>query len=191
VHTDDLAAQLATDLDGSFERLVLAYQDRLYAFALRLSDNPQDAEEIAQDAFVRAYHALQSYDADRVRTMALKPWLYQITLNVFRNRARGRRLQLVSLDGLGDGAEAEPEDDESGRPEPMMESVERDRELAAQVAALPERYRVAIVLRYVGELDYAEIAAVLDQPVGTVKSNVHRGIHSLRMAMSEQMVTVR
>lgn len=184
MHTDDLAARLATDLDGNFERLVLSYQDRLYAFALRLSGSPQDAEETAQDAFIRAYHALKRYDAGRIRALALKPWLYQIALNVFRNRARDRRLRLVSLDGLGDGAEAEPEDDESGRPEPMAESAERERELAAQLAALPERYRTAVVLRYVGDLDYAEIAAVLGQPVGTVKSNVHRGVQRLRLAMS-------
>ncbi|MER3459109.1 MAG: RNA polymerase sigma factor, partial [Chloroflexota bacterium] len=91
MHMDDLAAQLATGVDSHFERLVLAYQDRLYAFALRLSANPQDAEEIVQDAFVRAYHALKRYEAERIRTMALKPWLYQIALNVFRNRARTRR----------------------------------------------------------------------------------------------------
>ncbi|MER3459108.1 MAG: hypothetical protein C4309_11220, partial [Chloroflexota bacterium] len=61
-------------------------------------------------------------------------------------------------------------------------------ELVAQVAALPERYRLAVLLRYVGELDYAEIAAVLGQPVGTVKSNVHRGVQRLRLAMAEQRI---
>jgi RNA polymerase sigma-70 factor (ECF subfamily) len=186
-----LAAQLAAHLDRSFERLVLTYQDRLYAFALRLSGSPQDAEEIAQDAFVRAYHALQGYDAARTRALALKPWLYQITLNVFRNRVRGRRLPLVALDGLGDGAEPEPEDDAAWQPEPHFEHAEAESALAAQVAALPERYRVAVVLRYVQELDYAEMAAVLGQPVGTVKSNVHRGIQMLRMAMTEHRVEVR
>lgn len=183
MHSDDLVAQLATDVDGHFERLVLTYQDRLYAFALRLSANPQDAEEIAQDTFVRAYHALKRYKAGRIRTMALKPWLYQIALNVFRNRVRARRLAFISLDSLGDGANVEPEDDESNRPEPMAERAEREGELAAQVAALPERYRLPVLLRYVGELDYAEIAAVLGQPVGTVKSNVHRGLQRLRLAM--------
>ncbi len=188
MHMDDLAAQLATGVDSHFERLVLAYQDRLYAFALRLSANPQDAEEIAQDAFVRAYYALKRYEAERIRTMALKPWLYQIALNVFRNQARARRLALVSLDSLGDGAGMEPEDDEGDRPELITERAERERELVAQVATLPERYRLAVLLRYVGELDYAEIAAVLGQPVGTVKSNVHRGVQRLRLAMAEQRI---
>lgn len=188
MHMDDLAAQLATGVDSHFERLVLAYQDQLYAFALRLSANPQDAEEIAQDTFVRAYHALKRYEAERIRTMALKPWLYQIALNVFRNRARAGRLALVSLDSLGDGAGMEPEDDEGDRPEPITERAERERELMAQVAVLPERYRLAVLLRYVGELDYAEIAAVLGQPVGTVKSNVHRGVQRLRLAMAKQRI---
>ncbi len=156
----------------------------------RFHETPHNAEEIAQDAFVRAYHALKSYGADRIRTMALRPWLYQITLNVFRNRVRGRRLQTVSLDGFDDGAEPEPEDDESGRPEPALESAEREDQLAAWVAALPERYRVAVVLRYVEDLDYAEMAAVLGQPVGTVKSNVHRGIELLRKRVPEQRIEV-
>lgn len=188
---DDLAAQLATDVDSHFERLVLTYQDRLYAFALRLSDNPQDAEEIAQDTFVRAYCALKSYNAERIRTMALKPWLYQIALNVFRNHVRARRPALVSFDSLDDSTGMEPEDEEDSQPEPRAENAERERELAAQVAALPERYRLAVLLRYVGELDYAEIAAVLGQPVGTVKSNVHRGLQRLRLAMAEQRTVAR
>jgi RNA polymerase sigma-70 factor (ECF subfamily) len=66
-------AALAADLEGSFERLVLAYQDRLYAFALRLSGSPQDAEEVVQYAFVRAYRAAARYPAERVGDLALRP----------------------------------------------------------------------------------------------------------------------
>ena len=69
---DDLPAALADKLDDSFERLVIAYQDRLYGFALRLSGCPADAEDIAQDAFVRAYRALARFPAERIRTLAVK-----------------------------------------------------------------------------------------------------------------------
>jgi len=65
VHAQELSAALAADLDGHFEHLVVTYQDRLYAFALRLSDSPQEAEEIAQDSFVRAYRALAKYSGER------------------------------------------------------------------------------------------------------------------------------
>jgi RNA polymerase sigma-70 factor (ECF subfamily) len=72
---DDLSRALADDLDDNFERLVLTYQDRVFAFALRLTGNPSDAEEVAQDAFVRAYRALARYPSERVATLALRPWL--------------------------------------------------------------------------------------------------------------------
>ncbi|MDP9372670.1 MAG: RNA polymerase sigma factor [Chloroflexota bacterium] len=188
VREGELATGLAADLDGCFDRLVIAYQDRLYRFALRLTGSPRDAEEIAQDAFVRAYRALSAYPPERVRTLALKPWLYQITLNIWRNRTRGKRLHLVPLDVPGDGAApgclAELEDDERARPEAAAERAERGDELGALVAALPARYRAAVVLRHVEGLSYDELAAVLDQPVGTVKANVHRGIRLLRKALN-------
>lgn len=191
---DTLQSGLAADLDGNFERLVLAFQDRLYSFGLRLSGNPQDAEEIAQDAFVRAYRALQSYPAERVRLLTLKAWLYQIALNVARNRVRGKRLQLVQLDkpvdGDGDGLSFEPQDDETERPESLFERAERKGELGALVGGLPERYRAAVVLRHIEDLSYAEVATVLDQPVGTAKANVHRGIQLLRDAMSKHLSEV-
>src|SRR5450432_2399213 len=95
---DGLPAALANDLDGHFEALVLAFQDRLYGFALRFCANREDAEEIAQDAFVRAYRALQKYPPDRIRSLSLRAWLYQIALNVARNRFRRKRHRLVSLD---------------------------------------------------------------------------------------------
>ena len=94
MHDQDVSAALAADLEGSFEQVVVAYQNRLYGFALRLTGSPQDAEEITQDAFVRAYRALATYPAMRIRTLALRPWLHQILLNVFRNRVRYRYLQL-------------------------------------------------------------------------------------------------
>lgn len=182
MHSDqELCDALVRDLDQHFEQVVLAYQDRLYAFALRLTNLPQDAEEIAQDAFLRAYRALETFSAERRQTLALRAWLYQITLNVFRNRIRGKALATLSIDDENaDETYVEPSDDEMLRPEPSAERAEQNAELAAQLANLPPRYREAIVLRYVEELDYAEIADVLKQPLGTVKSNVHRGLQLLR-----------
>jgi RNA polymerase sigma-70 factor (ECF subfamily) len=187
--TAALARDLAHDLDAAFERFVLAYQRRLYSFALRLAGNASDAEEIAQDAFVRAYRALVGYTPERIQALALRPWLYQIALNVVRNRIRGHRLALVSLDGARDGddgerrAAVEVEDDPAERPEARIVADERRRELGARLAALPTRYRLAVVLRHVEGFSYAEIAALLGQPVGTVKANVHRGVLLLRGAL--------
>ena len=183
----ELAAGLARNLDGSFERLVRSYQNRIYSFALRLSRNRQDAEDIAQEAFVRAYQALKGYSQDRIEVMVLKPWLYKITLNVFRNRARGQHLQLVSLNKTDDDSSAEPQDDKSRSPESIFETTQIRKQLDALVARLPEKYRVAVILRYIEGLDYAKLAVVLGQPIGTVKSNVHRGIQLLRKSVSKQM----
>src|SRR5713101_7711764 len=82
----DLLSLLAADLDRDFRQLVLSYQQRLYSFALRLTGSPHDAEDIEQEAFLRAYHALKSYPVLKVRALRLRPWLYAITLNIFRKR---------------------------------------------------------------------------------------------------------
>lgn len=179
-----LQSDLAADLDGSFEKLVRHYQDRLYGFAQRLAGNREDAEEIAQDAFVRAYRALKTYPADRVRALALRAWLYQIALNVFRNRVRRKRHRLVSING-GNGAPFDVEDDPAERPDSRFEARRRRADLATLVGALPERYKAPLVLRYVEGLSLEEVAVILKQPVGTTKSNVHRAINALRAAISE------
>jgi RNA polymerase sigma-70 factor (ECF subfamily) len=180
-----LESALARDLEGSFERMVREYQDRLYTFAHRLAGNPSDAEEIAQDAFVRAYRALKTYPAERIEALSLKAWLYQITLNVARNRRRAHRQKFVSLDDRsGDHrARIEPADAPEARPDSRFERVRRRADIATLVSRLPERYRSALILRYMEELKLEEVASVLQQPLGTVKSNVHRAVNALREAM--------
>lgn len=184
---DRLRARLAEDVDGTFEDVVRFYQDRLFSFALRVAGNREDAEEIAQDAFVRAYRALCGYPPGRIRELALRAWLYRITLNVARNRLRGKKPRMVSLDHprTADGdAPWEPADDEARRPDALYESERRRVDMAALVAGLPERYRAPIVLRYVEGLQLDEVARVLDQPLGTTKSHVHRGVNALREALT-------
>jgi RNA polymerase sigma-70 factor (ECF subfamily) len=178
---DELTAGMADDLDGTFERLVLAYQDRLYGFALRMTGSRPDAEEVAQETFVRAYRALAGYPVERIRALAPRPWLYRIALNVVRNRARRWRPTLVPLDGAL-GERVEPPDT-AERPEAAAERAEQRDRLAELVATLPPRFRAAVVLRHVEDLGYAEVATLLDQPIGTVKANVHRGIKLLRDAL--------
>jgi RNA polymerase sigma-70 factor (ECF subfamily) len=178
-----LAAYLATDLDGHFAALVRLFQDRLYGFALRLTRSPQDAEESIQDAFVRAYRALERYPSEQCRTLQLRPWLYRITLNVVRNRVRRPTLSLVPVDGeIGERLPGDPFD----QPEVVAETIERHQRLEQLLGELPGRYAMAVVLRHVQGLSYAEAAEVLDQPVGTTKSDVHRGLRLLREAMQRE-----
>src|SRR6187431_3234660 len=94
---DPLVARLVDDLDGTFEALVREHQDRLYSLALRSLGDSRDAEEVTQDAFVRAYRALRGYDAERTRSLALRPWLSTIVLNLCRNHAKRVRPVTVAL----------------------------------------------------------------------------------------------
>jgi RNA polymerase sigma factor (sigma-70 family) len=178
-----LPAQLAADLDGHFEQLVRAFQDRLYGFTLRLTGNRQDAEESTQDTFVRAYRALERYPVERRCELRLRPWLYQIALNVVRNRVRRRMLVAVPVDGpVCDGLPAHAAE----QPENRALQSETQAQLASAIAGLPDRYRSAVVLRHVQGLSYAEAAEILDQPVGTTKSDVHRGLRLLRAALEPE-----
>jgi RNA polymerase sigma-70 factor, ECF subfamily len=158
--------------DRVFERLVRDHQDRIFALGLALTGNRHDAEDVAQDTFIRAYKALATYSPERVRDLKQKAWLHRIAVNVVRNRVRGVRPRMVELNGSEPDVATGPEED-------VLRKAEID-ELAARVACLPARYREAVVLRHVQDLSYAEVAETLGQPVGTVKANVHRGLKILR-----------
>ena len=168
-----LAACLASDLDGSFETLVLAHQDRLFTIAHRIGGDPLDAEELVQDAFVRAYRAIAGYPPERVRELRLRGWLTTILLNAGRNRLRVRRVPTVEL-AFEPGAEPEAD--------PLARRDERDT-WARLLAALSPAQRTAVVLRHVDGLSYAEIAEAVGRPEGTVKAHVHRGLTALRAAL--------
>jgi RNA polymerase sigma factor (sigma-70 family) len=155
-----------------FERMVREHQHRVYAVGYALTGNRHDAEEVAQDTFLRAYRALSTYPPERIRDLKQRPWLHRIAVNVVRNRARSARPRTAELNGR--------EPDESPGPEfRTLRRAEMD-DVACRLAALPPRYREAVVLRHVRDLSYAEVAEALKQPVGTVKSNVHRGLQLLR-----------
>jgi RNA polymerase sigma-70 factor, ECF subfamily len=176
-----LPRALARDLDTHFEDLVVCFQDRLFGFALRLLSSSRDAEEATQDAFVRAYRALQGYAPERRRELHLRAWLFQIVLNVVRNRVRRARLAETPID-----AELEtvlPANVADEQPEIAAVRSERTRDLARALATLPDRYGAAVSLRHVHGLSYEEAAEVLGQPVGTTKSDVHRGLRLLRESL--------
>jgi RNA polymerase sigma-70 factor (ECF subfamily) len=178
-----LLAALAHDLDGTFERLVREHEDRLYSIALRVLGDPRDAEEAAQDAFVRAYRALAQYDDARIGELRLRPWLATIVLNLCRSRLgrRGPGRSALSLDMELPG-DLEPRTD--ARRGPAEVAVVRDSadDWAGLLMTLPPAYRSAVVLRHVDGLSYPELAAALDRPEGTVKAQVHRGVALLRTA---------
>jgi RNA polymerase sigma factor (sigma-70 family) len=171
-----LVRRLAADLDASFEQLVQGHVDRLFSIALRILDDRGDAEEAAQDALVRAYRALERYEAARIRELRLRPWLTTIVVNVCRNRTRVRRVKTTEL-GFEPGAEPAVD--------PVARRDARDA-WASLLATLPPAQRIAIVLRHVDGLSYAEMAEALGRPEGTLKAQVHRGLVTLRAALGDE-----
>ena len=186
---DRLTTHLADDLDAAFESLVVAHQDRLYTIALRMLGDAGDAEEAAQDALVRAYRALASYDGERIRELRLRGWLTTIVLNRCRSvgaRRATRGPRPVSIEADGERPAAELEAPTATTPAEVAERhAERDR-WAARLTALPTAYRAAVVLRHVDGMSYPEAAVALGRPEGTVKAQVHRGIALLRTMLEAE-----
>lgn len=170
--TDRLAAALASDRERAFPRLVRSLQDGVYSGVLRLTANHADAEDITQEAFVRAYRALRSYPDERVRELRTREWVWTIALNLCRNQARRRARH-------PEAAAVEAADPRPG-PEQQAIAAGQRADLAQYLTGLPRPMREAVVLRHVVGLHYAEIAEVQARPVGTVKSDVHRALLRLR-----------
>lgn len=166
--------QLADDVDAAFPAMVKTHVDGLYSGVLRLTNSRPDAEDIVQETFVRAHRALHGYAPERRRELKLAGWLWTIAINLCRNRARStsRRPRQVSLDVA---AEPTASDDPAGEAIAALDTT-----WAHRLAMLNEAERHAVVLRHVVGLSYTEIAIALDRKVGTVKSDVHRGLERLR-----------
>jgi RNA polymerase sigma-70 factor (ECF subfamily) len=174
----------AAEVDAYYEQLVSTYRLPLHAFILRRMGSPQDAEDIVQEAFVHAYYALERYSLQQVRTLQARPWLYKITWNVYRNYvSRIKPPVAVSLDVQAGDCLLDLDDEWQERPEAVYERGERRRELERQVDTLPEPYREVIGLYYFDDLNHQEIADLLNRPIGTVKTHVHRGLRLLRKAL--------
>lgn len=174
----DLVSDLAADVHGAFPALVGAMSGPVYSVAVRLCGR-NEAEDIAQETFVRAYKALVDYDPDRRLALQLRPWVLTITLNVARNQLRSasRHPTTAPEDGT------EPETATVARaiaPEVAAERSELHAHLASALLRLPLPTREAVVLRHVVGCRTAEVAAILDRPQGTVKAQVSRGLAALR-----------
>ena len=177
----ELTEALARDLDAAFETLVRGHVDRCFAIALRVLGNPHDAEEVAQDALVRAYRAMADYPADRIRELRLRPWLATIVVNLCRNRTRRHAPPTTPLAPLVEVG-AEPRAAATEEPANLADRAEDRERLGALLGSLPDRYRIPIVLRHVDDLSYAELSEVLGRPEGTLKAQVSRGLAMLRAA---------
>ncbi|MGD2101305.1 MAG: RNA polymerase sigma factor [Acidimicrobiia bacterium] len=170
---DKLAKGLVSDLDSAFGTVVENMGPQLFWGLRRMCGDHQEAEDLTQETFIRAYRALSGYDERRIAAIELRPWLWTIAMNLGRNhlRDRSRRPTYVEL-----GSEDRTDD-----PEPV-DSAAWDR----RFERLNRHQRAAVVLRHVVGMGVGEISAVTGRPEGTVKADVHRGLARLRMAMEDE-----
>ena len=166
----------------AFAAEALVYLEPLYATALRLARNRPDAEDLVQDTFVKAFRFADRFE----RGTNLKAWLYTILHNTWRNRKRDATRDTVEVDSERVEAAAALPDGPAAfdTPERILLRETLDADLQAALDALPDAFREAVWLRDVEEFSYAEIAAMLEVPIGTVMSRISRGRRLLFQKLS-------
>ena len=170
---------LRASLDGDAEawgEIVSRYKDAVYGLCLGFLRQPADAEDIAQDAFIRAYTNLRRYHLEK----RFSTWLFTIASNLCRNRLRYRRYHPVVA----------PPDQMLGGRDPAIEVAREDRhsQIRSGLDKLPYAYRAPLVLRFYNDLSYKEIAEVLSLPEGTVKTRIHRAKVQLKQVLEKDGV---
>jgi RNA polymerase sigma-70 factor (ECF subfamily) len=169
-----------------FSRLIDNYKNMVYNLAYRMSSNPHEAEDISQEAFLRAYQSLARFNL----SYKFSTWLYQITLNIIRDRFKKKELNYVSLDAPveTDDSEFYPQpEDLTNNPEQIMSQKEDAQAIQQAIHSLPLKYREVVVLRHLQDLSYIEIANILKLPAGTVKVRLYRAREQLRKILADSM----
>jgi RNA polymerase sigma-70 factor (ECF subfamily) len=184
----DLAIGVHRCTPGAFEQLVERYEASLFNYANRRLVNAFDAQEMVQDAFLRAHDAItRQYDAQRVGELSVRPWLFRIVRNLSFNRRRGGSSRLDQpLSSFDDG-----------RIGPLVPAcsvsagLEREQEREAldrAIAKLPKESRELIVLRFMEEMSYAEMAGIVGEGEAALRGRVFRSLKMLREALAESEV---
>jgi RNA polymerase sigma-70 factor (ECF subfamily) len=176
--TDDAA------LRDRFERDVLPLLPNLYAAALRMTRNPADAEDLVQDTYLRAFRGFSGFKEGT----NLKAWLYRILTNSFINTYRKKQRQPQTVEGPDDIDEWYLFDKLGGRNVELSAETEvldkiPDEAVKTALESLPENFRLPVLLADVEGFSYKEIAEIMDTPIGTVMSRLHRGRKALQKAL--------
>jgi RNA polymerase sigma factor (sigma-70 family) len=162
----------------SWDEIVRAHSARVYRLAYRLTGNQHDAEDLAQEVFVRVFRSLSSYTPG-----TFEGWLHRITTNLFLDGAR--RKQRIRFEGLVDELSHRMAGSEPS-PAEAFDDTHLDDDIQSALRALPPEYRAAVVLCDIEGFSYEEIAATLGVKIGTVRSRIHRGRAQLRVALEHR-----
>jgi len=163
----------------AFSQLIDSYKNMVYNLSYRMSNNPQEAEDISQEAFLRAFESLAHFNP----SYKFSTWLYQITLNIIRDRFKKKELNYVSLDTPVEKDDSElyhQPADFTLNPEQIIDKQEKAQAIQKAILFLPLKYREVIVLRHLQDLSYIEIANILKLPTGTVKVRLYRAREQLK-----------
>lgn len=153
----------------AFEELVRRYERQLYSLTIRMMNNQEDANDVAQDIFIKIYHALPKFDENR----KFFSWMYKIALNVCYDALKKRPPENQNLDNIIDFAPLIPEKETS--PEEYFEAKENSSLVQQAISELPESFRVPILLRFMEEMSYQQISEVMELPVSTIETRLYRG----------------
>lgn len=171
-----IAASLARDT-VAFGELVTRYQNRLYHSLIHVVGSAEDAKDVAQEAFILAFQKLNTFRGDA----QFYSWLFRIAFNASVNFRRKNRSLGTSIEATKERIGAEPLDGrDDSRPEQPLEQLERQRIVREALAQTTEEFRVPLVLAEMEGMKYDEIAELLNCPIGTVRSRIHRGRNELR-----------
>lgn len=171
--------QVKSGDQNAYAEIVELYKDKVYRICYRMLGNPHEAEDIAQEAFIRAYININSYDINR----KFSTWLYRIATNLSIDRIRKKKpdyyldAQIEGTEGLDMYSQIAAD---GPLPEEDVESLELQEWVQGEILALPVKYRSAITLKYLEDLSLKEISEILELPIGTVKTRIHRGREALR-----------
>lgn len=163
----------------AYGEIVEIYKDKVFQLCYRMLGNRHESEDIAQEAFIRAFINIQSFNID----LKFSTWLYRIATNLCIDRIRKKKpdffldAEVAGTDGLTMYSHIPSKSD---MPEKELESLELEETIQREIMRLPDKYRTVIVLKYIDELSLNEISEVLNLPIGTVKTRIHRGREALR-----------
>ncbi|MBN2369210.1 MAG: sigma-70 family RNA polymerase sigma factor [Vicinamibacteria bacterium] len=181
---EELVAAFQQGDYAAFDSLMFRWERKIQGAIYRLTGSEEDARDLAQEAFLRAYRALKGFKGEA----RFSSWLYQIALNLCRDRMRRRKGKTwVSLEELTEGGEIAAS---HARPSAldMIEARDLSRIVADAVAALPEEQREVIILKEYEGMTFAEIATALEVPISTVKTRLYRGLGQMRRRLERDGV---